>query len=256
MPKVLNRGQLAIIGMICMIFQHVYSMWLFQGSPQWLNMVGHLSLPIFLFLGSEVYFHSQNRLGLLKGVIISYWVMSVINYALPKLLINPTVLMFNNLFGTFLLSGLLMLIFDSFQSENKKAPMKGFTILAGLTVYSFVLNLLIMSESTRKFGLFLYYAFPSFQTVEGGVYAVILGVLFYVFRKNLPMIAIVLGVISLVTIQFDLSQLINGSTSWMMFLAIIPIGLYNDEPGKNLLSFFYIFYPAHIVILYILATIF
>ena len=40
----------------------------------------------------------------------------------------------------------------------------------------------------------------------------------------------------------------------LMALAAIPMALYNGERGKGMKNFFYIFYPAHIGLLYCIAT--
>ena len=37
------------------------------------------------------------------------------------------------------------------------------------------------------------------------------------------------------------------------FLAMIPVGMYNGKRGWNLKWIFYVFYPAHILLLYIIA---
>lgn len=47
---------------------------------------------------------------------------------------------------------------------------------------------------------------------------------------------------------------LTGQTQWMMIFAIIPILLYNGAKGRGDKYFFYIFYPAHIAALYVLAS--
>ncbi|MCO6558358.1 MAG: hypothetical protein J6575_02820 [Bifidobacterium sp.] len=46
----------------------------------------------------------------------------------------------------------------------------------------------------------------------------------------------------------------SGQTQWMMIFAIIPILLYNGAKGRGDKYFFYVFYPAHIAVLYVLAS--
>ncbi|MDF7641082.1 TraX family protein [Bifidobacterium sp. ESL0784] len=45
-----------------------------------------------------------------------------------------------------------------------------------------------------------------------------------------------------------------GQTQWIMIFAVIPILLYNGVKGRGDKYFFYIFYPAHIAALYVLAS--
>ncbi len=80
---------------------------------------------------------------------------------------------------------------------------------------------------------------------------VILGLLFYIFRTNRMAQIIVLAVISVIAHLFD-----PTTVQWMMIFAVIPMYFYNGERGSGNKNFFYIFYPAHIYLLWILASFF
>jgi hypothetical protein len=45
----------------------------------------------------------------------------------------------------------------------------------------------------------------------------------------------------------------SGDPQWMMIFAAIPMMLYDGRRGKGSKYFFYIFYPAHIYVFYIIA---
>jgi hypothetical protein len=93
---------------------------------------------------------------------------------------------------------------------------------------------------------------PSIYLIEGGPLFALLGLLFYVFRNQRPIQVAVLA-------SFSLLIFFAGnytSYQWLMVFAAIPMFLYNGEKGRGLKSFFYIFYPAHIYLLYIIATLY
>ena len=92
---------------------------------------------------------------------------------------------------------------------------------------------------------------PSIIMVEGGFVMVILGLLFYIFRTNRMAQIIVLVVISVIAHLFD-----PTGVQWMMVFAAIPMYFYNGDRGSGNKNFFYIFYPAHIYLLWILASLF
>lgn len=89
---------------------------------------------------------------------------------------------------------------------------------------------------------------PDILAVEGGFALVLLGVLFYIFRKNRIMQILVLLILSV------LVYIAGNKIQCIMGLAAIPILLYNGKRGHGMKNFFYIFYPAHIGILYIISA--
>lgn len=86
------------------------------------------------------------------------------------------------------------------------------------------------------------------MTIEGGVAMAALGVGFYIFRKHRIVQIILLLILSAVV------YLTGDHIQWMMCFAAVPLALYNGERGKGMKNFFYLFYPLHIGVLYIVST--
>ncbi|WP_290650824.1 TraX family protein [Lachnoanaerobaculum sp.] len=90
---------------------------------------------------------------------------------------------------------------------------------------------------------------PNLFTVEGGIFMVLLGLIFYIFRTNRKIQFLVLIILSFLAFYTN-----RTGVQWMMVFAIIPLYFYNGEKGRGDKNFFYIFYPVHIYILYIVAS--
>lgn len=90
---------------------------------------------------------------------------------------------------------------------------------------------------------------PNLFTVEGGIFMVLLGLIFYIFRTNRKIQFLVLIILSFLAFYTN-----RTGVQWMMVFAIIPLYFYNGEKGRGDKNFFYIFYPIHIYILYIVAS--
>ena len=109
---------------------------------------------------------------------------------------------------------------------------------------------------------------PTPLTVEGGVFFVLLGPLFYYFRLSKKKTA-------LMYLVFSLGLCLSSSVAWyalgvpfwdaffgvyyqwMMVFALPFLWFYNGKKGRYSLKYlFYLFYPLHIWILYVAARLF
>ena len=180
--------------------------------------------------------------------------MNAANIALSAVMPSESLTLINNVFGTMLLVAVyLFFIGMTCEGVREKRPWK---------TVSGVLLMLIPIAYAAVIIMYLYVLpqpviialtfIPNLLATEGGFSAVILGVLFYLFRrKRFVQISILAA--------FSVLSFIAGSESvsvqWMMGFALIPILLYNGRRGRGNKYFFYIFYPAHIYLFYTIAWI-
>lgn len=193
-----------------------------MGVPLWLTMLGRLVFPIFLFLAADSFHYTHDRLAYLRRLLYMSWFMTIGNAIIGKELIQGL-----GLFLFPILSSIPIVVLAGILETPHANPIV-------VQIVAFILSLV-----------------PSIIMVEGGFVMVILGLLFYIFRTNRMAQIIVLAVISVIAHLFD-----PTGVQWMMVFAAIPMYFYNGERGSGNKNFFYIFYPAHIYLLWILASFF
>ena len=146
-------------------------------------------------------------------------------------------------------------------SSFKEKSIKAFFIGLGIIILPVILSIPVLllgtmlgSEGeispvlTQVFAIVML-MIPNLFTVEGGISMVLLGLIFYIFRTNRKIQFLVLIILSFLAFYTN-----RTGVQWMMVFAIIPLYFYNGEKGRGDKNFFYIFYPVHIYILYILAS--
>lgn len=214
-----------------------------------LTAIGRATAPIFLFLASEAFHYTRNRKVYALRLLVGFWIVGVCSMLIQKAFPLDDVILINNIFGTLFLSIVYMWVVDSFIKgiKNRNGKSIFLSIIAGLIPVVFTVVLLALAGSQNPLARYVMILFPTPLTVEGGVIWIFLAVAFYLFRRHrLVQVAILLG---LAVLTFVL----NGGVQWAMALAAIPILLYNGKPGRKSKWFFYIFYPAHIYILYLIS---
>lgn len=258
----LDATTIKMIALVLMLFDHIHQMYASQGAPIWLKMMGRPVFPLFLFIAAESFHYTRNRKKYLQRLLLASLFMSLAMNLLSFILPNPNIVLMNNAFSTFFIAGLYMQFWDwlvqGIKEKNFSLIFKSMigSMIPVLTTFPlFLTGYLMMNENIPISvirGLALLSTFiPNIIGVEGGFLLVILGVLFYIFReKRLVQIAILL------LLSAALYMRNPGNIQWLMCGAVIPMLLYNGERGRNLKNLFYIFYPAHIIVLYLIATIF
>ncbi|MDR2484523.1 MAG: conjugal transfer protein TraX [Treponema sp.] len=254
LTKGLSGTQIKIIGVIMMVFDHLYQMFYINGVPQWFTWIGRPVAPIFLFICAEGFIHTRSRKRYLLHLLIGFEFMSIVSLVLPLALPNNNIALIFSIFGSLFFAALYMLFIEMLHNgiKTKKPGKAALSIVLMLipAVYgSMTVSMLLSPEeiTVPQWAIAIIFKFiPNIMTVEGGILWALIGSLFYVLRNNRLLQIIPLAV-------FGFMFFILGNIEWLIILAVIPILLYNDSRGKGGKYFFYIFYPAHIYLFYIIA---
>ncbi len=80
----------------------------------------------------------------------------------------------------------------------------------------------------------------------------------YLFRDKKKVLIIIYSILSIVIMLTGGDTSIHGflfsNYQWMMIFAVPLLYLYNGKKGRGMKYLFYVFYPAHIYIFYIISV--
>ena len=222
--RIFDGTVLKLIAMISMVFDHVGDM--FCPELLWPRMLGRLAMPIFSFCIAEGYIHTRDR----KRYLLRLGIFALVSEVPFDLAFEGRInLTHQNIMLTFFLAVLSLMLFDLIRGEKKEDSGKYSTvktILGTLTVIVMaVIALLVRADYT--------------------VFAVIAVFLFYVFKDSGQLVRTGVGVAFL-----SLTRTMGYYCTTA--LSMIPLLLYNGKKGKGLKWFFYVFYPGHLLLLYLL----
>lgn len=253
----INSTQLKLLGVFLMVLDHIYDNFSSMGAPVWLKYAGRLVFPIFLFTLAEGFYYTRDRKKYLLRLLYASWTMTILATIVQTVLPNDHLVLMNNAFSTLFVTGLYIqvwdLMVDSFRQKNWRKTFKaiGLALIPVISVLPAFLAITYtenLSLTVTRAAVTLSLLAPNLLLIEGGPMLVLLGLGFYVLRKHRWAQAVIL--VALSAVIFATGDYLQS----FMGVAAIPILLYNGEPGKGLRNFFYIFYPAHIILLYITAT--
>ncbi|GHV20951.1 membrane protein [Clostridia bacterium] len=209
---------------------------------------------MFLFALSEGMHHTRNRKKYLLLLLGASIFMYIAMYLLQERLHVEGVELMNNVFKTLFITGLYIVFYDMLRKGIQAKSVKKILIAIGRMLVPVLVSIgiLLVLESLPKFLLIVVMMIPNLLLIEGGFTAVILGLLFYIFRKWRRAQVAALAAFSLLSFLTHNPES-GANIQRIMIFAAIPMLLYNGQKGKGRKYFFYVFYPLHIAILYVMA---
>ncbi len=222
----LNNNQLKIIAILAMLIDHI-GVELFPQYPI-LRIIGRLAFPIFAYMIAEGCRYTKNRVRYLLLILgLAVGCQAVFFIAEGSL--------YQGILVTFSLSIITVFGIDRFV-KKKDAP----SLMLMLFSLALVLTAVFAAPVLLK-----QYGYR----IDYGALGVFLPVAAYFVPEKIS--KLLSTAIILVIMGY-----IMGGVQWYALLAVPLLMLYNGERGKyNLKYMFYIFYPAHLAIIYLIGLV-
>ncbi len=221
----LNNNQLKIIAMIAMFIDHFGK----ELLPQYgiFSIIGRLAFPIFAYMLAEGAYYTRNRkkyIALIAGMAAAC--QAVYYFATRSL--------YMNILFTFAIS--LCIIYSIDYAKSKKSNSSA-ALLAAVLLLTVFVSLALPEIIGQDY------------EIDYGIFGILLPVwVYYSENKCGKLISAALLLIAL--------ALTSDYTQWFALLALPLLMLYNGRRGKaNLKYVFYIFYPAHLSLIYLIGRI-
>jgi len=235
----LSSSVLKILAIVLMVLDHLWAT-VIPGN-NWMTYLGRIAFPIFAFQLVEGYFHTSDRKRYQKRILITA-LLSEVPFNL-MLMSSPIFPFHQNVMFTFLLAlramdGLELIC----REQTGRAAVRGLIRFAACLLLSVI------------------------GFVDYGLTGILTVLAFYAFRCfPLARLGQLASMVLLHIVFFDgqVIPLSFGSFVWdfptqgFAVLSLIPIWLYNGEKGqggKVLKYGAYLFYPIHMLLLYLLRT--
>lgn len=223
----LTGNQLKIVALVAMTCDHVGKM-LFP-RVMILQIIGRLAFPIFAYMIAEGCVHAKSK----KKYFLTMVCMAIICQVVYFVALRS---LFQCIFVTFSLSIGLIFLID--YARKKKTFLAYVGCVAGIMLVSFVCVTLP------------YILYDTDFMIDYGIIGVLVPVGIYLGKTRKIKLAIMTVMIVLLAISL-------GGIQWYALGTVFLLALYNGQRGKMKMKYlFYIYYPLHLVGIYLLGWIF
>ena len=222
-PQLFTNNQLKIFALIAMTADHV-GLQLLPGFG-FLRIIGRLAFSIFAYMIAEGCQYTKNR----KKYLLTLAVMAAL-FQLVYFFAMDSV--YQGIFVTFSLSVSLIFAVDHAE-ERRTVPSRLLAVGVLLTIV-FLCSVLPRLWTTSDF------------EVDYGLCGVLLPAAVYFERRRIGKLIMMALLLTLLALEW-------GGAQWFGLLALIPLACYNGQRGKyKMKNLFYIYYPAHLVVIWLL----
>lgn len=285
----MNIFQLKLLAMVFMVLDHINLF--FPNTPKIFDYIGVLAIPLFVFALVEGIRHTSNLKWYFLRLYIFSIIMqgnSILLQNRPDVLWLPV----GNSIRIFVVTFILIVLLEKYKTDNWLKN-KGLWLFIGYQLLAYVISIssIILLDVDDDMICFLNTVFATECAVDGGCFFVIIGLIFYYgyrdYKKialylttfipvnmlvfNTPVLRMIgdkLSVINLDDFFYSFFQAVIGwdivfyqtgvleNTMWMSIFVLAVIYFYDGKVYKSnrfQKYLFYVFYPAHLWLLYFLA---
>lgn len=267
--KGLSSSELKWIALVLMVLDHIHYMFAYTGwVPEWFSMAGRLAAPLFLFCLAEGFAHTHDRRKYFIKVYLIHLLMSGLLFLMMTSLVPVRPDGFYPMNGMMTSFSILMVVFQGMDWLGERRWGPGLAAVILPLAWPVLASMLMGMAPALQMPLsVLGYTFlPMWNSnPDAGIGTILTGILLYGFRKNRRVQA---GVFAGFTVlyyflypllvfsqspEFHWTMMFTTAYEWYGALAALLMLCYNGERGRGPKRFFYVFYPAHVYILYALS---
>ena len=265
-PRGLSGAALKWIALLLMVLDHIHYIFGYTGQiPEWFSMAGRLSAPLFLFCLAEGFAHTHDRRRYFRKVYAIHLVMSGLLFLEMAGWVPVRSDGFYPMNGMMTSFSLLMIVFQGMDWLRERRWGRGLAAVVLPLAWPLLAGLLMQGIPALQWPLSAlgYTLLPMWNSNPDASLGVLLsGMVLYAFRTRRGLQA---GAFALFTLLYELllpllvfsrspefhwTMMFTAVYEWYGVFAAVLMLCYNGRRGRGPKTFFYVFYPAHIYVLY------